>query len=280
MMDIEKLGINALQKAFEVHEELGDKGLAEVQKNPHGETSLVGDIEAEKAVIDTFKEAKISINIISEEHGEIVLGENPKYFAVLDGLDGTSVYKTARGKGRYGTMLGIFPNLDPKYGDYVFCGVMEHSTNSLFFASKGKGCFVLKGSKKNSIKCSSVKKLDENTRILADIGVDESVNITLINDTFVEKLRDFKIVNVPSSAVGFADLASGKADLVLECTRKGNLEIATAFGLVNEAGGVTVTMDGTSLKGKKYLELGQKDHIPIVSASTIELAKELIEKVR
>jgi len=282
MVDTDKLielGFEALQRAFKGHKELGERGLEPIQKNPHGETSLRGDIEAEKAVIETFRKANVPIRIISEEHGQTDITDNPQFLAVLDGLDGTNVYISTKGKGRYATMLGIFSNLNPDYNNYVFSGIMEHSTNSLFFALKGKGSFLLKDGEKTKIKCSSLKKLSKQTRIYADIGVDQAVSITLIHDTFVSKLPDYELVNVRSSAVGYADLANGKADLVLECTRKNNLEIAIAYGLINEAGGVMVTMDRVSVKDKKYLELGQKEHIPIVSASTIELANELIEEV-
>jgi fructose-1,6-bisphosphatase/inositol monophosphatase family enzyme len=40
--------------------------------------------------------------------------------------------------------------------------------------------------------------------------------------------------------------------LALECTRKGNLEIAVAYGLIREAGGVMTTADGEDLGPKGY----------------------------
>lgn len=274
-----KLGIKALENAYKIHEELGDKGLESVQKNPHGDTSLIGDIEAEKAVIDTFKEAKIPLRIISEEHGQVDLSEKPQFLAVLDGLDGTSVYKTARGKGRYGTMLGIFSNLDPSYTDYIFSGVMEHSSKKLYYASKNKGGFLVKNGKQFPLKCSSIQKL-EDSKIYADEFFDENRNVTFIYDTYLSKLKGYTFLHSNSSAVHYVDLAQGRADLVLECTRKGNLEIAVAFGLVTEAGGVVVTKDGVSIGKKKYLVLGQDKYIPIISASTIELAQKLVRKIQ
>lgn len=274
-----KLGIKALENAYKIHEELGDKGLESVQKNPHGDTSLVGDIEAEKAVIDILKEANIPLRIISEEHGQVDISENPQFLAVLDGLDGTSVYKEARGKGRYGTMFGIFSNLDPTYEDYIFSGVMEHSSKKLYYATKNKGGFLVKNGKQSSLKCSSVLKL-EDSRIYADEYFDGNRNVTFIYDTYLSKLKEYTFLHSNSSAIHYVDLAQGRADLVLECTRKGNLEIAVAFGLVNEAGGVIVTKDGMSIGKKKYLVLGQDKYIPIISASTMELAQELIRKIR
>ena len=93
-------------------------------------------------------------------------------------------------------------------------------------------------------------------------------------------MEGHKILDECSRATHYVDLASGNADLILECTRKGNLEMAAAYGLITEAGGVMVTSDGFSIKNKRYLELGQKDYLPIVIASTIELAKELLDKLK
>jgi fructose-1,6-bisphosphatase/inositol monophosphatase family enzyme len=157
---------------------------------------------------------------------------------------------------------------------------MEHSSRSLYYAVKNKGGFLLKNGKQSALKCSSASKLDKSTKIYADEFFDDKRNTTFIHDTFISKLEGYNFLHENSSAVHYADLASGKADLVLECTRKGNLEIAVAFGLVNEAGGVIATIDGVSIKDKKYLELGQKKHIPVISASTMELANELIDKVK
>ncbi|MBT7902725.1 hypothetical protein HN587_02605 [Candidatus Woesearchaeota archaeon] len=282
MTDIKKLveiSIQALENAYKIHEELGDKGLKSVQKNEHGDTSLVGDIEAEKAVIDIFKNASIPLRIISEEHGQVDLSDNPKFLAVLDGLDGTSVYQKARGKGRYGTMFDIFSNINPNYSDYIFSGVMEHSSKILYYAVKSKGGVLIKNNKSMSLTCSSTDKLDSSTKIYVDQFFDGKRKITFIFDNFISKLDGYNLLRQDSSAIHYVDLSNGKADLVLECTRKGNLEIGVAFGLVNEAGGVIVTKDGVSIENKKFLVLGQNKFIPIISASNMKLAHELIKKI-
>jgi fructose-1,6-bisphosphatase/inositol monophosphatase family enzyme len=278
MEKLVKLGIEALKKSFEVHNNLGEKGLKEIQKNEHGDTSLLVDIECEKIIIETFKQANIPLKIISEEHGEVNLFDNPKYLAVIDGLDGTNVYKKEIGKGRYGTMFGIFLNLNPNYEDYIFCGVMEHSSNKLYYAIKDKGTFLITNEEKLPLNCSSVKRLDKS-KIYADEYFDKDKDTSFIYDTYLSKLKDYHFLHSNSSAIHYVDLAQGKVDLVLECTRKRNLEIAVAFGLINETNGIIVTIDGKSIKNKKYLELGQNEYIPIISASTIELANELINKI-
>lgn len=66
----------------------------------------------------------------------------------------------------------------------------------------------------------------------------------------MSKLKDYHFLHSNSSAIHYVDLAQGKVDLVLECTRKRNLEIAVAFGLINETNGIIVTIDGKSIKNK------------------------------
>ena len=271
---LEKTALTSLEKAYQIHQELGVTGEELVQKNQFGETALKVDIEIEKAIIEVLRKAGIPIRIISEEHGITEIGNNPIYLGVLDGLDGSSVYKKKRGKGRYGTMLGIFSSLDPKYDDYLFSGVMEHSTRRLFYAIKGKGSFVITDDKHESIHCSDNIKLNEKTRIYVDEYFDINKKV------FSEKLQGFHLTYSDSSATYYVDLASGNVDLVLECTRKGNLEIAVAYGLVTESGGVMITLDSRSLGPKKYLKFGQDGHVPVISSSTKKLAEELIKRIK
>jgi len=141
--DFERILQSALHRAYTTHEALGSRGEELVQKNQFGETALRIDIEAEEAVLDFLKESGIPIRVISEEHGKVGIVPSPVYLGILDGLDGSNRYQAGRGKECYGTMLGIFSNIDPVYGDYVTSGIMEHSTGKLFITEKGVGSFLL-----------------------------------------------------------------------------------------------------------------------------------------
>lgn len=274
-ISIEEIAIKALWRSFQIHKKLGAAGLESVKKNQFKETTLRADIEQEQAVIDVLTEANIPIRIFSEEHGTFDIGEEPIYSGVLDGLDGSNVYKKEIGKGRYGTMFGIFSGLDPQYDDYIFSGVMEPAAKRLFYAVKGKGSFVVIERKKKPIRCSGTVGLDKQTRIY----IDEYYEVN--RKTFSEKLQGFNKIYQGASEAYYVDLASGKADLVLECTRKGNLEIAVAYGMVVESGGTIIAKDGITLGQRKYLAFGQgqTEYIPIISASTLQLAQALIKHI-
>ena len=271
----EQITLDSLRRALLVHDTLGETGEELVQKNQFGETALRVDVGCEKAILDFLKEAGVPIRIISEEHGQVDITDNPRYLGVLDGLDGSNVYKKERGRARYGTMFGIFDTVNPSYQDYIASGIMEHPTKRLFIALKNGGAFIMEGDKRTPIHSSGRTQLDPDTQIY----IDEYFEIN--RNTFSNKLQNFKPksrdFSAGSSAVHYADVASGVADLVLECTRKNNLEIAIAYGLETEAGAVMVDLDGVTIGDKKYLEFGQKETVPIITAATKELADRLLE---
>ena len=68
----EKIGIDSLQKAFHVFNQLGETG-KELMVKKHGiDMALRMDIEAEEAVIEVLTKSGLPLELYSEEHG--VLG--------------------------------------------------------------------------------------------------------------------------------------------------------------------------------------------------------------
>ncbi len=272
--EIVETGITSLLQSYSVLEQLGKEGETRVQKNQFGDAALLADIKAEEVILQTFEQAHCPLHFFSEEHGELDLGEAPHLLGVLDGLDGSGVYASQRGIGRYGTMLGIFSSRDPHYRDYLFCGIMLHSPQpELFFASKGQGSFRLVHGDRQAISCSQETRLHTNARLYVDdyFAINRSV--------FVSNLSDFDLQCTHSSAVHYADVAQGTADAALECTRKQNLEIATAYGLITESGGVMITLEGISLGNQLYRTFSQDKHTPIITAATRELADAIIKHI-
>lgn len=272
-MDVEAIGIKALQSAFEIHNALGEGGKEELKKNQFGDTTMKGDYEAEEAVINVLKEYKLPATICSEEHGQVKMANDPKFLGVLDGIDGSHWYKTEWGKGRYATMLGIYEGLNPRYKDYLFGGIMEHATRRLFYGVKGKRAWVLnlESGEKESLHVSDSKELTKTT----NIHIDEYWDIN--NKVFTSKLRGYNVMEYKGcSSFHYADTAMGTSDLTLECTRKGSLEIATAYPLITEAGGVMVSIKGEPLGDKFYLEFGVDKHIPVITAATQSLAVQAV----
>ncbi|MDO8408327.1 MAG: inositol monophosphatase family protein [bacterium] len=277
-MSIEKIQsavLRALQCAFERHEALGERGLEEVQKNQFGDTALRVDIEAEEAVLQSFTEHHIPVRVVSEEHGTVDIGAS-KYLAVLDGIDGSALYKKERGLGKYGTMIGLFEGLNPRYEDYLVGGIMQHATRTCLLGVTGQGAVAISDGHERPIRTSGHSHLDATTPIY----IDEYWEMN--RETFSKPLAGFNTAYKGASCLYYADVAEGLADLALECTRKGNLEIAAAYGLIKEAGGVITDLEGVDIGPRTYLEFGQvkEEYIPVITAATPELAHALIAFIK
>jgi len=261
-----------------VHDQLGKDGLTPVpSRNQFNEQALKADIEAEKTVLKSLRESGLPIRAVSEEHGITDLSEKPKLLGVLDGIDGTSQYRAGIDRLRYATMLGIASGVDPRYKGYLFSGIMEHSTNRLWIGIRNQGSFLVdpKGNR-TQIHTSSQTVFDDFTQIYA---MTPGYNDTT-REYFTSLVRSFQTQEPLSAAISYVDIASGKADLETEVTRKGNLEQMIAFGLITEAGGVMVDRGNRSIGNQRYLQWGQKESLLLVTAATKELARDFLEKLK
>lgn len=267
-----KVFMASLKNAHKRHNDLGAKGLERIQKNQFGENALLADIECEKAVIDTFSDSNLPVRIISEEHGITDIG-NPEFTAVLDDIDGTALYIKERNIGKYGTMLGVFEGTDFRYQDYLIGAIVQHATGKILLDKKNNGAVVLDAGEEflqKKLRTSPYGNFDKSLKIYIDEYWDTN------KKTFSEPLAGFNVSYHGCSCMYYADVAEGLAHFALECTRKSNLEIASAYGLITEAGGVIVDINGNDIGVQKYLEFGQKEHLPIIAAANRTLAEKLI----
>ncbi|MFH0962147.1 MAG: inositol monophosphatase family protein [archaeon] len=273
-MDVSGIVRLAFIEANRTHDSLGRSGIKKTKQNRFGDLAVRGDFECEEAVIETCRKHKLPVTIVSEEHGIVRLAKNPKYLGILDGIDGSSNYIKGFGKKRYGTIFSVFGGADPKYSDWLCGGTFEHSpVPRLLFAEKGKGAF-LNGKR---VFCSG-ETVPLRNRLLVD-GSGKYDFSPVIERTFIKPLRTLKLSGLRPTQASYIDVASGKADAFLQCTRKSNLEIAGMYGVIREAGGVTVSLDGKELGGRKYFSFGQKEFLPIIVAATTELARRIIGKI-
>jgi fructose-1,6-bisphosphatase/inositol monophosphatase family enzyme len=263
------IAVRALRSAFERHAELAEHGLEEIRKNQFGDTALRMDIEAEEAVLESLRRDRIPVRVISEEHGIVDIG-TPEFLAVLDGIDGTALYRKEPNQGRYGTMLGLYEGTDPLYADYIIGGIMQHATRKLLLGVRGQGAFAISDNGEKLIHTSKHARFDTDTKVYIDEYFETN------RKSYSEPLSGFNTEYREASSLYYADVAEGSAAFALECTRKGNLEIAAAYGLIREAGGVTVDGGGSEIGQQKYLEFGQKTNLPVITAATKGLAGELI----
>lgn len=286
---LEGLLREALIKVYERHVNLGKYGLVRKRVNPFGETSLEGDWDAEETALNFFKENKVSITFITEEHGKVEFGR--KFLGILDGLDGTNRYEAFMSgdrTARYGTMFAIYDGKNPMYSDYIVGGIMEHPTGRLVIASRGQGISLmyLSNGRQTPVNNPFKSGLDPK-RIRADT-YSAAKHFDFIKRTYIEKLPELNLespqISLRSSAAHYLDFAIGEADWVLECTRKRNLEIIAAYPFVKERGGVMIYWDGRSvdeLAPQRCLEFhsGPDDYVAVISAPNMDATLSLVNRL-
>lgn len=279
LQELEKEVIAALNKATEVHDLLGIEGEKIIHKNQFGDTAIKADIKTEEAVINHLKLIKKPIRIISEEHGKVEIGKKPIFLGILDGIDGSAIYKQKRGEGRYSTMFGIFQSINPKYGDYLVSGIMEHASKRLFLASRNGGAWVIKNGRKSPVHIRNNYGLNPKTKIYIDNYLEDERK--LYRDFIIKRFPNSRN-NDSGSSTNYIDIALGDYDVYIEFTKKQNLEKAIAYGFIKEAGGTMVDINGNDMAKKEYLRFGQKnkENIPVITAANKKIAKQIAEIIR
>ena len=241
--------------------------------------SLECDIRCEQAVLETLREAGLSGTVYTEEHGIVALGTSQGLTITLDGLDGTTRYKIAPGRERYATMVAVLAGDDPTYDDYLVCATKEHSSGRLFCCTRGGGTTLHEVGVARQLRVAPAVDLK-------DVALAYLDGYWPTNQQFYGRgLPDLRTTYLNASCIYYEDMSLGLAHLVLECTRKRNLEIACGYGLVREAGGATVTPDGRTLGMQRYRSFGQLTaagdvHIPVITACSQKLALQVLERIR
>lgn len=274
---IREAGHRALEAAAQEFTQLSlsGEGSREVGKNSFGQDALVADIRCEAAIINTLnrlgQQGNLVIHGTSEEHGSFLVGSTRQdarvLFAATDGLDGSGVFKgnypdIYEGQGRarrFGTMLALYEGAAPTFSEYLFSGFIEHCSGDVFSA------FPLTG---------GVRRHQGNHEPLITLASAEAGECSCVfldtyyreNLPYQKKLSSvigFETTNLFCSLAYYADIVSGKADALLSCTGKGNLELICAFGLVREAGGVVLTLEGERIDGLPVRTWGQQPVGPV-----------------
>ena len=175
--DLKQFGIAVLREAHANFLKLVQDGSArnDVGENQFGEMAMQIDIVSEEVIIKHLRilseKVKRGVRVVSEEHGEFVIGDKPELTTFLDGFDGSSAFRDSKGKARGGTMFALYEGINPRFQDYLFGGIADHILGELVIAVKGVGSHLIAGQKTSVAHVSDTKTLDSNTHIDIDEGI-------------------------------------------------------------------------------------------------------------
>ena len=188
------------------------------------------DRAAENAVLDTLRASGLGFKVLSEEIGEVMIGEKPDYFLHLDPLDGT--FNAIAGIPFYSVSIYL------SKGDFHFGYISDLARGGSFYAEKGRGAYAkpderLQVSPNSDLSHFSISAytLRPHTGRMAGIG-----------DT-VRRIR-----TLGSTSLEMALVASGRLDAFVDLRGMMRVvDVAAGKIILEEAGGIVTDALGNAL---------------------------------
>lgn len=282
--------LKAMVEVCKNHRKLGVEGRKKNAINQFNEQALRADLEAEQVIIEQFSEYvgvnNINLEVRGEETGTTILeeGSGEKYFAVLDGLDGSENYLKPN-TWSYGTMFAIANGDNPRYQDFEVASIGFPEEEWVLIAAKGSGVCIYdyRNNTLNKLKPFGLIKYDEK-KILSDNHFNEAKEMlgdmqsvwprtgsnaaSILTITIGGQIDDLQYPEMNKSWQGLADV-----------TRKGNLEQPAIYLILKELGGVMVDKNGKDIGKNHFKDWGQKEKTPIISAKSPEIANEILSRL-
>ncbi len=214
-----------------------------VKMGADGTPTKLIDSLAEKRVIEVLKTVGRSLLLISEEIGEVVIGDGqPEVIMVVDPLDGTS--NAVKNIPAYGISVAVAPIIDQNklvtLQDIQIGMVKNYATEEIYTAFKGKGAF------KNGSNIESSMKNDLSQISLGAYVYRMDMNQVEILCKSVRRIRIMGAV-----AIELAYVANGTYDAFVDV--KDNLrivDVAAAKLILEECGCIITDRFGECLKSK------------------------------
>lgn len=196
------------------------------------------DLSAEKALIDTLQDSGASCTLISEESGVKKIGSQPSNFYVTtDPVDGTT--NAVRGIPFIATSIAV--SKAPYLKDVEVALVSDLIHDITYTAKRGYGAFK----NENRIQAPSTSTLEK-----AVIGFDLS---TVEKKEFITSLimvlgKTKHLRHLGANALELCYVADGITDAFIDLRGKLRVtDIAGAYLILREAGGIMVTLEGKEL---------------------------------
>jgi len=226
------------------------------------------DKVAENAVLSQLRLSGKSFKVLSEEIGEIVIGENresPDYFIHLDPLDGT--FNAIAGIPFYS--LSIYLSKDNCHFGYIY----DLASRKKYYAEMGKGAYTesdggvpikLSVSKTSDLKDFSISAytIRPNTAKIVGIG---------------DKVRRIRTLGSTSTEMAF--VAAGKLDAFVDL--RGMLrvvDVAAGKLILEEGGGVVTDATGRKLLLEGHMEGHMWQRTDLIGSNGL-LHRELLQLI-
>jgi len=214
------------------------------KKGAGGDISMNIDIIAENIIVDSLKEADVDILLISEELGEIYIGnqqqaQESRAVLIVDPLDGSN--NAARGIPY--SSVSIAYAKGNQINDIIKAVVLNLDTKDIYWAESGKGAFL------NSSRIQ-VSDLDISQKCFFELNLPMKNLMKNLEDLSPIIKRFHKIRILGSSALTLCQIASGSMEAFINLRRSNRLvDVAAGLLILKEAGGKMFSLDGGEIDG-------------------------------
>ena len=253
-----KVMTDAARKAARgLNRDFGELAELQVAKKAPADFVSAADLKAEQTIFEVLSKARPGYGFLGEERG-MIEGTDKTHTWIVDPLDGTTNFLHAIPHFAINIAL-------QREGVIVAAVTYNPVTNELFWAEKGKGCFLN----------------DKRLRVAARTKMEEAVLATGIpflghgqHATFLKELHSVSqrvagVRRFGAAALDLAWVAAGRYDGYWERDLS-KWDVAAGILLVTEAGGRVTTADGED----DVLGTGS------VCAGNLELQPQLLERLR
>jgi myo-inositol-1(or 4)-monophosphatase len=253
-----KVMSDAARKAARgLNRDFGELGELQVAKKAPADFVSAADLRAEQTLFEALEKARPGYGFLGEERG-LIEGTDKTHTWIVDPLDGTTNFLHAIPHFAINIAL-------QREGAIVAAVTYNPVTNELFWAEKGKGCFVN----------------DRRLRVAARTRLDEAVLATGIpflghgqHGRFLKELHQVSqrvagVRRFGSAALDLAWVAAGRFDGFWERDLKA-WDVAAGLLMVTEAGGKVTDAEG----GRDMLHGGS------ICAANLDIHALMLERIK
>ncbi|MCD4740469.1 hypothetical protein K8R43_04750 [archaeon] len=219
-------------------EYLLEEGKEELGIGAGGDKTLVIDKEAEGIILQELSQLGISLLVITEEAGEVKLGDGePEKIIVVDPLDGSN--NTTMGIGVFSVSIAVLADRNIENTEFAY--IKNLYSGDEYYATKGQGAFK----NEEPIHTSTKNWIEYLTFSKTPCEWNEST------EKWIKRILEARHVrSIGSSAIQQCLVAEGKAEVFLQIPEGRTLDVIAGKLIIEEAGGIITNGDGKPIKGK------------------------------
>jgi len=225
------------------------------------------DLAAEKAIIKTLKEHRLSFTLISEESGIKAYGSNPREnYVTADPIDGTT--NLTRGIPFYATSIAVSTKPELKTVHTALVADLYHDVT--YTARKGEGA------KRNSQKIAPSKQAELAEAVIGvDLNTYKAREIAPRLTALIERTKHIR--HLGANALELCYVADGTTDAFIDIRGKlRTTDTAAAWLIIKEAGAKITTPNGKPLNAK----LDPKEKLTFIAAANPKIHKAILSLIK